>query len=93
MLRTFESQANGKKRPFTTGMPVFGKVERICPVSHCRETQKARKDTMPHERRLLSVLPTEFFCTALADPKARFCRSLAATRQWMPEIYRENLIH
>jgi hypothetical protein len=93
MLRTFESQATGKNRPFTTGTPVLGKLEHDCLVFHRRETQKARKDTMPHERRLLPVLPTEFFCTALADPKARFCRSLAAIRQRMPEKYRENLTH
>jgi hypothetical protein len=48
--------------------------------SHCRsrETQKARKDTIPRERGPLPVLPSEFFCVALADPKARFCRSLAS---------------
>ena len=28
---------------------------------------------MPHERGLKPLLPTEFFCTSLADPKARFC--------------------
>jgi hypothetical protein len=38
----------------------------------------ARKDAMPHERGRLPVPPTEFFCPALADPKARFCRSLAS---------------
>jgi hypothetical protein len=38
---------------------------------------------MPHERGSSPVLPSEFFCIALADPKARFCRSLASysTRQ------------
>jgi hypothetical protein len=70
-------------------MPVFRKIERFCSIPPLPETQKARKDTMPHERRLLPVLPAEFFCTALADPKARFCRSLAATRQRMPETNRK----
>jgi hypothetical protein len=33
---------------------------------------------MPHERGPLPVPPSEFICVALADPKARFCRSLAS---------------
>ncbi len=32
---------------------------------------------MPHERGPLPVPPSEFSCSVLADPKARFCRSLA----------------
>ena len=32
---------------------------------------------MPHERSSKLVLPSGFCCVALADPKARFCRSLA----------------
>jgi len=33
---------------------------------------------MPHERGSSPVPPSEFSCAALADPKARFCRSLAS---------------
>ena len=33
---------------------------------------------MPYERGSSPVPPTEFSCAALADPKARFCRSLAS---------------
>jgi len=40
-------------------------------------TQIARKDAMPHERGPLPVPPSEFCITTLADPKARFCCSLA----------------
>jgi hypothetical protein len=40
--------------------------------------EKAREDRLPHERGLLPVPPSEFCCNALADPKARFCRSLAS---------------
>jgi len=38
----------------------------------------ARKDAMPHERGPLPVLPSEFACPVLADPKTRFNRSLAS---------------
>jgi hypothetical protein len=38
----------------------------------------ARKDTMPHERGPMPVLPSEFTCPVLADPKICFCRSLAS---------------
>jgi hypothetical protein len=38
----------------------------------------ARKDAMPHERGLTPVLPSEFFSPLFADPKIRFCRSLAS---------------
>ena len=34
-----------------------------------RETQKAREDTMPHERGPLPVLPSEFFCLLSPIPK------------------------
>jgi hypothetical protein len=40
-----------------------------------RETRKARKDAMPHERGSMPVLPSEFSIATLADPKARFCCS------------------
>jgi hypothetical protein len=43
-----------------------------------RETRKARKDAMPHERGPSPVPPSEFSCPAIADPKARFCRSPAS---------------
>ena len=33
---------------------------------------------MPHERGCLPVPPSEFFCSALADPKGCFCRSPAS---------------
>jgi hypothetical protein len=33
---------------------------------------------MPHERGPSPVPPSELLCNALADPKARFCRSLAS---------------
>jgi hypothetical protein len=33
---------------------------------------------MPHERSQWLVPPSEFSCITLADPKARFCRSLAS---------------
>jgi hypothetical protein len=33
---------------------------------------------MPHERGPLPVLPSEFACPVLADPKIRFCRPLAS---------------
>jgi len=36
---------------------------------------------MPHERGLLPVPPTEFSHPDIADPKARFCRSLATSQQ------------
>jgi hypothetical protein len=42
---------------------------------------KRPQGTMPHERGLSPVPPSEFFCAALADPKARFCRSLASHSQ------------
>jgi hypothetical protein len=45
---------------------------------------------MPHERGQWPVLPPEFFCVALADPKARFCRSLAKTS---PTINRSPSLH
>lgn len=32
---------------------------------------------MPHERGPMPVLPSEFVSPLLADPKIRFCRSLA----------------
>ena len=35
---------------------------------------------MPHERGLLPVPPSEFSCTTIADPKARFCCSPPASR-------------
>jgi len=43
-----------------------------------QETQKARKGTMPHERGPMPVLPSEFLSPWFADPKIRFCRSLAS---------------
>ena len=45
---------------------------------------------MPHERGPRPVLPSEFSCVALADPKARFCRSLAKTS---PTINRQPGLH
>jgi hypothetical protein len=45
-----------------------------------RETRKARKDAMPHERSSMPVLPIEFSAIALADRKIRFCRELTAAR-------------
>jgi hypothetical protein len=51
--------------------------------------KKAREDRLPHERGLLPVPPSEFCCNALADPKARFCRSPAShssTRQRNPRL-------
>ena len=38
----------------------------------------ARKDAVPHERGPLPMLPSEFVCSVLADPKTRFNRSLAS---------------
>ncbi len=49
-------------------------------VRRIRETRKARKDAMPHERGSSPVLPSEFSSIALADRKTRFCRELPATR-------------
>ena len=46
-----------------------------------KETQRARKDAMPHERGLPPVPPSDFFCIVNADPKTRFCRPPPATRQ------------
>ena len=42
---------------------------------------KSPRGTMPHERGPSPVPPSEFICAALADPKARFCRSLASHSQ------------
>ena len=42
------------------------------------KTRNARKDAMPHERGPSPVPPSEFSCPAIADPKARFCRSPAS---------------
>ena len=40
-------------------------------ISPGRDTN-AREDTIPHERGLLPMLPSDFCCNAIADPKARF---------------------
>src|SRR5271166_2293389 len=40
---------------------------------------------MPHERCLSPVPLSEFSCPALADPKARFCRSLASHSPFVKE--------
>jgi hypothetical protein len=42
---------------------------------------------MPHERGSMPVPPSGFSITALADPKTRFCRSLA-NRQLAPTLSR-----
>ena len=52
---------------------------KISSAAH-RETRKARKDAMPHERGLTPELPSEFSLNALADRKIRFRRELPATR-------------
>jgi hypothetical protein len=38
----------------------------------------ARKDAIPHERGPMPVLPSNFSCPVFANPKIRFCRSLAS---------------
>ena len=49
----------------------------ILPLTQPKHT-KSPQGTMPHERGSSPVPPSEFSCAALADPKARFCRSLAS---------------
>ena len=41
---------------------------------------------LPHERGLLPMLPSDFCCNAIADPKARFCcrRLPIDIRHWEP---------
>jgi len=45
-----------------------------------RNTRKARKDAMPHERSSTPVLPFDFSAITLADRKIRFRRELPAAR-------------
>ena len=40
-----------------------------CATYRTRETRKARKDAMPHERGILPVLPSEFLCPLSPIPK------------------------
>jgi hypothetical protein len=56
----------GKECPQTQGR--FGRNAESTAI---RDT-KARKDAIPHERGLSPVPPSDFCCTAIADPKALF---------------------
>jgi hypothetical protein len=46
----------------------------------CDRDTNARKDAIPHERGLMPVPPSDFFCKPVADPKARFCCPSPANR-------------
>ena len=78
--------ASTTAEPGITGETVKGSCARmadralkIFSAAH-RETRKAHKDAMPHERSSTPVLPFEFSSIALADRKIRFRRELPATR-------------
>ena len=83
-------EANAKLNLFyNPGTPWFTILVRRGQILHQKitlprpEHTNSPQGTMPYERGLSPVPPSEFSCAALADPKARFCRSLASysTRQ------------
>jgi hypothetical protein len=78
--------ASTTAEPGITGESVKGSCARmadrawkIFSAAH-RETRKARKDAMPHERGSTPVPPSEFSSIALADRKIRFRRELPTAR-------------
>ena len=78
--------ASTTAEPGITGESVKGScarmadgVQKIFPAAH-RETRKARKDAMPHERGSSPVPPFEFSSIVLADRKIRFRREYPAAR-------------
>ena len=56
-----------------------GRVQKLSSAAP-RETRKARKDAMPHERGSTPVPPIEFSSIALADRKIRIRRECPAAR-------------
>ena len=78
--------ASTTAEPGTTGKTVkescarmADRVQKLFCAAH-RETRKARKDAMPHERGSTPVPPIEFSSIALADRKIRFRRESPAAR-------------
>jgi hypothetical protein len=78
--------ASTTAEPGITGETVKGSCARmadralkILSAAH-RETRKARKDAMPHERGSSPVPPIEFSSIVLADRKIRFRRESPAAR-------------
>jgi hypothetical protein len=73
-----------EKHPFTTGMPVSWKIERVCSIPHCRETRKARRTqcltsadcrlcSQPNSLALLSPIP-KLASAARSPPLVNGCR-------------------
>ena len=78
--------ASTTAEPGITGKTVKGSCARMAcraqkfPSAAHRETRKARKDAMPHERGFSPVPPIEFSFIVLADRKIRFRREYPAAR-------------
>jgi hypothetical protein len=71
MLRTIERcRAQRAVAVLDTRVRFVKMANRYYAISRARETQKARKDAMPHERGLKPVPPSEFFNPALADSQS-----------------------
>jgi len=80
-LRTIGSRPAGRTRP--ERLQTHGRFRLKSPICRGRDTN-AREDAIPHERGLLPVPPSDFCCTAIADPKARFCCPPPANRHPSP---------